>query len=378
MKRWIALLPASTAAEKESAKPALLFHLGPKDDDCEGEVFGHPLTLTKPVFESHRGSFSLTIEESEPVSVFPSLELKGAISLGWIARLGDLKEDGTAELVAGHLSARWVDKTHPAHNRILLESGRATRSGADRDRWLGALTLHVSATVDSAIRWPRLETFEPQNLPWPPKDKPMEGDHVNNRVLLKFTEDDPVLDQVTYILDGQVMSCVVVSRVAQSDDDDTAAVFALPVAARHLFLRGKDEVLRFSSVETLVLGRARAIIPKPINPANGYKDDPIAFGARYRDLVIKGIQRNTPTKGMDVAGRGRISKLFSGALGHAFRAVVWPELMKDDPKANPLIIAGGFVGLAEWESPGAPSSQPFMAPLVRVPVLALCWPAGHS
>jgi hypothetical protein len=383
--RWLRLLPAAEKAGGDPAPPALSVRWE-SGKALEFSAFGLPLKLAgQAELREERGAVTFIGTGAELVEPFPGYGGKGAFSVGLVARVSAFDPaKGIGRLSAGYVSGRWVAEAKGrAPDCILFESSCRRRVGEAELAafWSGALTLHLRFTVASAIRWPRLTSLV--------KPIPFPGHAAHGRETLAFEpiEKSGFSHSVDYVLDGHRLAFATASRLAQVADGGT--LFFAPAMATHT-LRPEQQggqPFTWTAVETIAVGRAKALIPEPVRPEDGggeppnagvdkrtFKTDPLAFGARYRH-ILKGGSDNAaiPAPGMVAPGQGRLSTVLSGSLGHAFRAAFW-EPIKDDhgvshARPNSLAIAGGFVGfLGEAEDLSAPDST---ALLVRLPVVAL-------
>jgi hypothetical protein len=371
MTRWLALLPAAEEAGGPAAPPALFIRAA-TGQPMEFRAFGTVLPLAnQPELREENGAISFAGKGADSLEPFPGYGNKGAFSFGLIARVSGFdSETGVGDLEAGYLSGRWVaTASGSAPDHILVEAACLQRSAnaALVKFWSGALTLHLRFRVNNAIRWPGLES-PLAKIPYP-------GDASNGRETLTFSQAawSGFSHKVEYVLDGHQLAFAKASRLAQETDAKT--VFSVPVMATHTLtpedVNGKP--FTFTAVETIALGRARALIPEPADgerPAKGgdkrtFESDPLAFGARYRDILINGSDNdNIPAPGMVAPGQGRLSTVLSGALGHGFRAAFWAA-----KPTNRLALIGGFAGfIGNASDLAAPDSA---AQLIRLPVLAV-------
>jgi len=342
--RTFNLLPKAVASSMKEKAPAA-FRVHYRDDEAtKVELLG--ITIDKDLEPGNDldGAFTLTTKSAVAIkgSLFTGFDVKGTLSFGFLARIG-LMEDGIADLTAGYFDGEIVTTTTGTVKlqRVTFHAERTQKS-----IWMGDLRFYGSIAVTNAITWPEIDTpmAADAEIPFP-------GNQTSGRRQVRIKPDLSYKHNVTYTLDGHGMPFEVAARI-----DDPKVVWTMPVVARHTITKSDGSITRsFTAVESIVIGTAAAIVPKP-----KLADDPLTFAPRKATTVVNGADTGKTEDGMIEDRIGRIGTVLRGALGLSFRRAFWPT---DDTKHDGLFIAGGFVGAliaADKED----------APLLRLPVLA--------
>ncbi len=324
---------------------------------------GQETPLDGTTFIEHESAFALTIKGSSlrAADLLPALGGAGALSLGLVGRVEPVGQssDGQFSLQVGYFDAEIVyavASMPAALKRATIHAEASTRlPPPDKPvaEWVGHIAFYGRLSLVNAIAWPVVSGDSV--VPWP-KRQP------NGRTPIAV---DPTLTRrhsVTYTLDGHTMSLDLAARILAGED---GATWEAVLAGTHVVTKpsSADAELSFTAIETIILGRAAAIV----SPADGYEQhDPVTFAARYADLVVDGEDSGDRETGMLAAGVGRIGTVLRGALGAAFRRAFWDS---GAVRADILLVAGGFVGLL-----GDVDGRD--APLLRLPVLAALDPLG--
>ncbi len=369
LKRTIRITPAGAAETTgETTAPAIVLELA---DDKVTSLTMLELTLTdlaKARFEEAPGAVSVTLNNASMEKgqallhgLHGGAKATGAFSLGLAARAGEFK-NGVAELTAGMLDGAIVftrpqgqgKEPHGASLqsiRFAAECGRRPQSaGAEAIKsWIGGLTFCGRLLMDNAIAWPVVTTAD-SNVPQPDDDP-------DGRTTLSIQQAKAHAHRAVYFLDGQRMPFDVAGRIAADDD---AGAWTVPVACRHELTDAiTAQEHSFIAVETISIGRAKALVPKIDQP---FKNDPLTFAARFHKTVKDGAEKDKDVPGMRSGGSGRIATVLRGALGLAFRVGFASETRKG------IFVAGGFVGVLAVRDGDS-------GPLLRLPVLAALDPA---
>jgi hypothetical protein len=284
------------------------------------------------------------------------------LSLALICRLGAQSgangaAAGDLALVSGQLDGSLVQAAKGGSALfgpgIALESGRCdftcarVPDGAGAGTWDGVATVHGVLKAESAVRWPHLKTG-PSTVPLPGKD-------ASARVGVTLDAGQPAkpasVHAVEWQLAGHRLPLALACAIAA---DKSTALWTIPVLSRHTLAR-QGRTRAWSGVETIALGRPRAIVPPPA-PAG---QDVTTFAARYLNKY-PGNPKEGDTPGMRWAGLGDVGTVLHGSLGAAFRQMYWKDGAK---RGDALMVAGGFLGVLRYRR-GEPGR------LVRLPVLA--------
>ena len=280
------------------------------------------------------------------------------LSLALICRLA--APDGTTgslALTAGRLDGSLVQAGPEASALfgpgITLHGGRCdftcarTPRADDTGAWDGTATVHGVLEAVNAVHWPHLKTG--------PASVPLPGHDASARVGVTLDPAQPArpasLHEVEWQLAGHRLPLALACAIAAQQ---STALWTIPVLSRHTLAR-QGVTRTWSGIETIALGRPRAIVREPA-PAGR---DVTTFAARYNN-IRPGNKDAGDTPGMRWPGLGDVGTVLQGSLGTAFRQLYWKD---KDARGDALMIAGGFLGVLRYRR-GEPGR------LVRVPVLA--------
>lgn len=351
--RRILVAPRGSAKPSEAIKPPLTVAL--QNDKVTKLQFLGLVLPNKPTFQERNGTFTLIGSSPVKGALLPGIAVEGTFDLGLTARTGR-QTDGNIDLTTGYLDGELATKpaadARAALTRVTFHADCRRRPERREQKpdseWGGTIRLFGRLSIDNTIGWPDIANGEHVDLviPWPdPNAKENDG-----RVDLTILTKAACTHHVDYFLDNHTLPFDLAARILARKTD---AIWTAPVVSMHLLTMDAAK-LRFTAVETIAIGAAEAIVPRPVDP-----DDPsdlVTFAPRFRDRVVNGKDKDQEP-GMVAAGAGRIGTVLRGALGMPFRRAFWAATPQG------LFVAGGFVGLVA-------SRDGENAPLVRLPVLA--------
>jgi hypothetical protein len=266
---------------------------------------------------------SVTPKDGKHVTL---LGLKGSIALTVAGTLEAVSgKPGVWSFRSARIDGLWVSASNL----------RAEILAKYETSWDHTITLSGTLTGTSALQWPMSITGEPRSIPWPKKSGHV--DSANDGCVTITASGSREEHTVTYLLDGHAITL----GQAAAAERSAGGLIVLVVAALHELRAGGET--RFRSFDTIAIGRASVLIPKPPETPADSKDS-VAWAPRYRDLLQNGPDK--PAPGMVRSGVGRLSTVFKGFLGYPFRTAFWNDRAEE---FDPILLIGGFCGFV-WGS----------------------------
>lgn len=319
---------------------------------CEVQVLG---ATSKAIFAPAPRSLAVVARDAKSEgALLPGFPIGGALNLGLIAGTGSF-DDSVAPLETGALSGNftWADADSAGSGlrlaSITLAADCNLRMEHADQSWAGQMTLNGEVAGVSAIAWPRVKRPENPTVPFPPDTTTITEVSFDHRVWYRH--------DVRWLLREHTLAFETASGLLANQ----AAVWSVAAMARHTLQRvdeggAEEEVLTFSSIDSLSLAPLRAIAPPW--PKGGDAADlkrSSTFAARY-----KTGSSGKPDPGMDSPGRGAPGLVLQGFEGALFRQAYYePERERS---GDELVFLGGFTGVVAKQ--GADE-----APLLRLPAL---------
>lgn len=213
--------------------------------------------------------------------------------------------------------------------------------------WSGFASVSGLLTRKSAIGWPEVATRA--------------GGSEGRKRIAKLDNGITLGHEATYVFDDHRLDF---GLCGPANNRWTFAKPWIVFAAAYHVLRGQDELVEWTGIESIAIGEISDLIPE-ISAASGkhVDADAVTFAGRYRSPFVKLDHHNVntaePSKQMIQAGLGRVATVLQGSLGEAFRKRLW-----ETPPTG-VIAAAGFLGLQRGPGDAAVSTA-----LLRLPFLA--------